>query len=103
MVLAIQVVLGVLEIVSLVRCHTTYGVECWPWFISFTVNFPASVISAKAVGAVSGFLPFYPLMVVSFLLFVGVGALWWSALIYLVFFLLPRAIRRVRGFNSQPR
>ena len=81
-----QAILGVIESVSIIHCHTTYGAECWPWFFIFSINIPVSILVAKIINVIGDVLSFYPWLGISFILFTGAGTLWWSGIIYLYLF-----------------
>lgn len=99
-VLAVQAWIGITEAWSIIRCHTTVGVECWPWFFSFTINFPASMLLIPLQKACNQYLGFYPALVLEYVLYVGLGTLWWSGLIHVAAWFISELRSQPQGPNA---
>lgn len=81
-VFALQALLGLNDAWMAIECHEGMASECWSWFGIFAVNIPASVLAAMLLGFTVDFLDFYPQWVLSFLVYVAVGTLWWLVVLH---------------------
>src|SRR5690242_16072826 len=81
-VFLIEFAFGLFETNGAYQCH--YHAECWPWFFTLIVNFPASVIVYQIPFDLIGNTDTPASILITSGLFVIVGTLWWSLLLHTV-------------------
>ena len=88
------------EALDIIRCHTTVGVECWPWFFSYSVNIPASLLLIPLQKACDKYLGFYPALVLEYVSYVALGTLWWSSLVHAAAWFISALRSQSQGPNA---
>jgi len=77
-----QVVLASIEAYNAINCHVL-RLECWSWFVSFTLNLPFSVLIEQAFGVLPFSLTLENIYLgtgIRFLMYSVGGSLWWITL-----------------------
>jgi len=88
----VQILVATNDAFDVYHCHTTFGAECWPWFGSFVINIPASLLVSQVAGELDK-TPFVVQLAGLMMAYVSVGVLWWSLWAHLFIII----VRKMRG------
>jgi hypothetical protein len=75
--------------------------ESWPWFLSFTLNIPASVLVYQVPLPSVGDATTVQGIVLTTALFIVIGTLWWSLVCHLVAFIVAAVKRAMQNRDTQ--
>ena len=93
---AIEAFVAISDTMAAVRCNQSATSDCWPFFFSFVVNLPASILATLAVQAFAHFpafgAPGTGVAVFSGVIYFLFGTAWWVGLASLAVL----GIRRLR-------